>query len=141
MKEYYYYWERRVYNAVFKMILRALVSFKALISQTATPGGKSYPLFQIRANYEHPDLTTNPTYSELLDIINLPTTIIATSKSFWRWMDGYCTFCPAGKGPNDEVLQKHTYFPEIEENKIIIKAKFFINLSMKKASDKARSFK
>jgi|JI61114C2RNA_FD_contig_91_942756_length_3598_multi_2_in_0_out_0_4 dynein heavy chain len=51
MKEYYYYWERRVYNALFKMILRALVSFKALISQTATPGGKSYPLFQIRANY------------------------------------------------------------------------------------------
>ena len=31
MKEYYYYWERRVYNAIVKMVLRALISFKNLI--------------------------------------------------------------------------------------------------------------
>ena len=33
MKEYYYYWERRVYNSLVKMIMRALLSFKNLISQ------------------------------------------------------------------------------------------------------------
>jgi len=31
MKEYYYYWERRVYNSLVKMILKALSSFKSLI--------------------------------------------------------------------------------------------------------------
>lgn len=31
MKDYYYYWERRVYNALVKMILRALLTFKNLI--------------------------------------------------------------------------------------------------------------
>jgi dynein heavy chain, axonemal len=31
MKEYYYYWERRVYNALTKMILRALLTYKNLI--------------------------------------------------------------------------------------------------------------
>jgi len=31
MKEYYYYWERRIYNALVKMILRALLTFKNLI--------------------------------------------------------------------------------------------------------------
>lgn len=31
MKEYYYYWERRVYNGLVKMILRALLTFKNLI--------------------------------------------------------------------------------------------------------------
>lgn len=60
MKEYYYYWERRIYNALFKMILRALISFKGLICQPTTPNGKCYPLFQIRANYENSDFTTTP---------------------------------------------------------------------------------
>ena len=52
MKEYYYYWERRIYNALFKMTLRALVSFKALVDQPFIPGSdKFYPLFQVKAQY------------------------------------------------------------------------------------------
>lgn len=51
MKEYYYYWERRIYNALFRMIMRALVSFKALICQPVTANGKCHPLFQVKANY------------------------------------------------------------------------------------------
>lgn len=102
MKEYYYYWERRIYNALFKMILRALISFKALVYQPVSPSGKCYPLFQIKANYEHPYFTTNPTYNELYDILNnIPNNIIASTKNFWRWMDGTCDFCKPGKGPND----------------------------------------
>jgi len=31
MKEYYYYWEGRIFNALIKMILKALISFKNLI--------------------------------------------------------------------------------------------------------------
>lgn len=31
MKEYYYYWEGRIFNALLKMILKALISFKNLI--------------------------------------------------------------------------------------------------------------
>lgn len=42
MKEYYYYWERRVYNGLVKMILRALLTFKNLIQQ---PSQKTVPLF------------------------------------------------------------------------------------------------
>jgi dynein heavy chain len=42
MKEYYYYWERRVYNALVKMILRALLTYKNLIQQ---PSQKTVPLF------------------------------------------------------------------------------------------------
>ena len=61
MKEYYYYWERRIYNALFKMTLRALLSFKALINQPIDLNtGKCYPLFQVKANYEHPYFTTTP---------------------------------------------------------------------------------
>jgi len=31
MKEYYYYWERRIYNALVKMVLRGIIQFKYLI--------------------------------------------------------------------------------------------------------------
>lgn len=31
MKEYYYYWERRIYNALIKMVLRGIIKFKYLI--------------------------------------------------------------------------------------------------------------
>jgi dynein heavy chain len=142
MKEYYYYWERRIYNALFKMILRALISFKALVYQPVALQGKCYPLFQINANYEHPYFTTNPSYNELYDILNnIPNNIINSTKHFWRWMDGTCEFCKPGKGPNDEVLQKHTFYTDIEQNNIIIKVKFLLGLGIKKANDRARKFK
>lgn len=124
------------------MILRALISFKALVYQPIAPSGKCYPLFQIKANYEHPYFTTNPTYTELYDILNnIPNNIIASTKNFWRWMDGTCEFCKPGKGPNDEVLQKHTFHTDIEQNNIIIKVKFLLGLGIKKANDRARKFR
>jgi dynein heavy chain len=37
MREYYYYWERRIFNALVKMTLRGFLTFKNLLQQ---PGGK-----------------------------------------------------------------------------------------------------
>lgn len=74
------------------MIIRALVSLKTLICQPVNPkSNKYYPLFQVKANYEHPFFTTTPKSNELQDIlINIPNNIIASTKHFWRWMDGSC---------------------------------------------------
>lgn len=85
------------------MILRALLSFKALVDQPVVPGtDKFYPLFQVKAQYEHPHFTTNPTYNDLFTILtNIPNNIISMTKYFWRWMDRSCEFCKPGKGPND----------------------------------------
>jgi hypothetical protein len=33
-----------------------------------------------------------------------------TAKSFWRWKDGTCIFCETSKGPNDEPIQRHTFY-------------------------------
>jgi hypothetical protein len=56
-------------------------------------------------------------------------------------MDGTCEFCKPGKGANDEVLQKHTFHTDIEQNNIIIKVKFLLGLGIKKANDRARKFR
>lgn len=142
MKEYYYYWERRIYNALIKMILRALLSFKALVDQPVVPGtDKCYPLFQVKAQYEHPYFTTNPTYNDLFTILtNIPNNIISMTKYFWRWMDRSCEFCKPGKGPNDEVLQKFDFHSNIMNNSIIKKVKFLLNLVNNKANNRARKY-
>jgi dynein heavy chain, axonemal len=31
MKEYYYYWERRVYNALIKMVIRGILTYMNLL--------------------------------------------------------------------------------------------------------------
>jgi dynein heavy chain, axonemal len=56
-------------------------------------------------------------------------------------MDGTCEFCKPGKGPNDEMVQKYTFETDIDQNNIIIKLKFLLNMGIKKANDRARRFK
>ena len=124
------------------MTLRALVSFKALVDQPFVTGSdKFYPLFQVKAQYEHPYFTTNPTYNDLFTILtNIPNTIISMTKFFWRWMDGSCEFCKPGKGPNDEVAQKYDFHSNIMNNSIIKKVKFLLNLIYKRANSRARKY-
>lgn len=139
MKEYYYYWERRVYNALVKMILRALLSFKNLITQ---PSIKQTPLFQIIAEYNHPFLVTQPPRTEVEAILaKLLNNIRNTSDLFWRWMDGTCIFCPTGKGPNDEPIQKHNFNIEIINSPIIAQVSFIIGDLKHKCYTKVDSFK
>jgi len=140
MREYYYYWERRVYNALVKMILRALLSFKNLIAQQNVK--QQIPLFQITAEYNHPFLNLQPPITEVEMILRkLLNNILHTSDLFWRWKDGTCIFCPTSKGPNDEPIQKHNFTQEVIDNPVITQVSFIIGDLKHKASTKARSFK
>ena len=99
MKDYYYYWERRVYNALVKMTLRAFLSFKNILQQ---PGQKTIPLFQITAEYDHPYLNTQPPIPEVEVICRkIISNINDCPKNFWRWMDGTCIICKT-QWKNDE---------------------------------------
>jgi len=54
---YYQYWERRIFNAITKMIIRALAANKAL--------WKGRPLIKMTANYLYPEMSYHPTVEEL----------------------------------------------------------------------------
>lgn len=87
-------------------------------------------------------MNNNPPLPEIETILKkLIDNILETSKSFWRWKDGTCIFCETNKGPNDEPIQKHTFFEEIIDNPIIIQVCFSIGDIKKKCSDKVRNFK
>ncbi len=63
-----------------------------------------------------------------------------TAKSFWRWKDGTCIFCETSKGPNDEPIQRHTFYDQIIDNPVIIQVTFQIGEIKKKCFEKVRSF-
>lgn len=60
MKQYYYYWERRIFNAITKMIIRALAANKTLWQRTERPS-----LIKMTSSYNHPEMTYHPTVDEL----------------------------------------------------------------------------
>ena len=57
MKLYYIYWERKIYNALVKMVIRGLLTFKALISP---PGHQAYPLFKVSTEFHYNKVITIP---------------------------------------------------------------------------------
>lgn len=139
MKHYYYYWERRIYNAIVKMVLRGLLSYKNLIQQ---PMAKMIPLFQINAEYDNPNLNTHPPVPEMQAILKkIKSNVIESARQFWRWKDGYCTFCEQVKGQNDELVQRHTFYDAVNDNPVIVEVSFMLSMIMNKAVDKVHSFK
>lgn len=60
MRPYYYYWERRIFNAITKMVIRALAANKTLWIRTEKPS-----LIKMMSSYNHPEMTYHPTVDEL----------------------------------------------------------------------------
>ena len=57
MREYYYYLERRIFNAITRMIIRAMAANKAL--------WRGKPLIKMNASYNYPEMSYHPTIEEL----------------------------------------------------------------------------
>lgn len=60
MRPYYKYWERRIFNAITKMIVRALAANKTIWMRTERPC-----LIKMTSSYNHPEITFHPTVDEL----------------------------------------------------------------------------
>lgn len=83
MRQYYYYWERRIFNAITKMIIRALAANKAL--------WRGKPLIKMSATYNYPEMSYHPTVEELkTQLDKFVSNILHSAKKFGRWLDGYC---------------------------------------------------
>lgn len=60
MRPYYKYWERRIFNAITKMIVRALAANKTIWMRNERPC-----LIKMTSSYNHPEITFHPTVDEL----------------------------------------------------------------------------
>jgi dynein heavy chain len=124
MRLYYYYWERRVYNSLVKMIVRALLTFKALLSRRKRNSTvPAIPLFKVVAEFTNNQVLTNPNQTEISSSLeNLKNSIINTAARFPRWKDGTCICVEVHN--NDKGIErgstKYTFAEEISTNMVVV---------------------
>lgn len=116
MRPYYYYWERRIFNAITKMIIRALAANKTLWARTEKPS-----LIKMLSSYNYPEMTYHPTVDELRNQLEKFTRgILDTNKQFGRWWDGFCKIFD--ERIHEETSEKYipyTFYEDVMLNPVI----------------------
>lgn len=117
MKPYYAYWERRIFNAITKMIVRALAANKTLYNRNEKPY-----LIRMTSTYNFPEILFHPTENELkTQLEKFNRNILDSAKQFGRWWDGFAKIFE--EKTNDETGEKSipfTFFDDIKTNKMIV---------------------
>lgn len=114
MKLYYAYWERRIFNAITKMIVRALAANKTIwIMQE--PASDVPCLIKMRSSYNHPDVQFHPNEEEVnTQLKKFTSNILESTKFFGRWWDGYCKiFDEVTQDDNAERFIPFTFFDDV----------------------------
>ncbi len=123
MKPYYAYWERRIFNAITKMIVRALAANKTIWMRTEAPY-----LVKMSSSYMHPEILYHPTVEELRTQLDKFTrSILESTKSFGRWWDGFCKIFE--ERMHEETAEKYipyTFFDDVMQNKMITQLNYEI---------------
>jgi len=116
MRPYYMYWERRIFNAITKMIVRALAANKTIYQRVEKPC-----LIKMISSYNHPEITFHPTVDELrTQLEKFSRNILESTRQFGRWWDGFCIIFE--EKINDENAEKYipyTFFEDVMQNKMI----------------------
>ena len=141
MRLYYYYWERRIYNALVKMVMRALLNFKQLLKVRRE---KSIPLFKVSTEFNNEKkVVTNPNFAEINNSFQrFLESILETANSFYRWKDGTCICIePTEDKANEEDMPMHTFYRDINKNAAIKRAFADIISVRSKAMDRLKGKK
>lgn len=115
MKIYYYYWERKIFNAIITMVIRALSTAKALLSKNRKP------LIKMEAEYISLDLSYHPSVDELRgQLEKFNRNILESTKRFGRWWDGQCKCVEENidKETSEKTI-KYSFFDDVNQNNVI----------------------
>ena len=115
MRIYYYYWERKIFNAINTMVIRALATAKALLSNNRKP------LIKMEAQYFNLDLSYHPSIDELRgQLEKFNRNILESTRRFGRWWDGQCRCVEENidKETSEKTI-KYSFFDDVNLNKVI----------------------
>jgi len=113
LRNYYQYWEQRVYKAILHMVVRAFWRLKQNLRPPRRKLGKpGQPLFNVTVSLITPDIVASPNFGDIKSaVVKIWQNILKSSMSFLRWMDGTCIECPPCKTASDtgEEVDEFTY--------------------------------
>jgi len=123
MRPYYAYWERRIFNAITKMIVRALAANKTIWVRNGEPY-----LIRMKSTYNYPEVLFHPLVDELRGSLDRFTkNILESTKCFGRWWDGFCKiFEEIAHEDNAEKYIPYTFFDDVMQNKMITQLNYEI---------------
>ena len=119
MRMYYFYWERRVYNALIEMITRGLLTFKSLINRK---GSRPIPLFRVSTEFQYMKVITVPHINEIrVTMNNLVKKIKDVAGGFPRWREGTCkTLDISDEHLRSNDLARMTFLKDVNDNRVIM---------------------
>lgn len=159
LQEYYRYWERKIYNAIVRMIITSILTFQSLLnvpsgrkrsviatSFSGTISGRSGklkreeprgPLCQVKATINPPqaDIVVTPSLSDIYKFLSKAVkNIVESAKMFIRWMRHSCKECPAVsvRSNNEEEKLVYTFYQDVSQNPHVVKAMFTLNHSIER---------
>lgn len=123
MQKYYEYWERRIFNAITKMIVRALAANKVLFTRTQKPY-----LIKMTSQFNNPEITFHPNPDELRNQLEkFSNNILESTACFGRWWKGFCVvFEEKINEENAERYIPYTFLDDVMQNKMVSQLQFEI---------------
>ncbi|NXO29922.1 DYH10 protein, partial [Cisticola juncidis] len=112
LTSYYAYWENRIYQVLTQLIVKNLQAFNATVLANV-------PLLQIEAVLSVPEVTLQPTASEIEKMtMQSIQDCVEVTKHFIRWMHGTCIECPPQRGKADEVVT-FSFYSDVSQSPLI----------------------
>ncbi|GMF23629.1 unnamed protein product [Phytophthora lilii] len=147
MSTYYMYWERRIFNAITKMIIASMTTFQALLNvhtkdissaiSVMGPGEggklKRPPLCKVKATMNGKDIIVTPSLSDMYKYLSKSVKhIVESAKAFIRWMHGTCRETAPLVVNEDEEPITFTFYSDISQNPYVIKMTLSLNQEIHK---------
>ncbi|KAJ3359470.1 Dynein heavy chain 10, axonemal, partial [Kappamyces sp. JEL0680] len=131
LKEYYAFWERKIFHGLTYMVinnLNLLESYMLIGSQKGRIKGKAkvsakrtLPLFKVTASLSAPEIIISPMTQEIFKMIfKFVRSIVDSSKCFHRWMNGTCIITPPQKVGDEEEMVTFTFYSDLITNNTIL---------------------
>ncbi|KAF4667709.1 Dynein heavy chain 10, axonemal [Perkinsus chesapeaki] len=127
MREYYVYWERRIFNAITTALVRGISTFQVLLdSATERP-----PLIKIRAEFNPPEVVVGSLHGVFKLLTKLLQNVLHSAGSFVRWMDGTCLMVPTQSAQLEEdKALAFTFYKDVSENPVLVEMTMTIQNSV-----------
>lgn len=107
MEFYYSHWEKKVYNALIKLVFTNLEDFNNLFVQKEK-------LFEVDCVLIMPEILLRPTPTDAYNIIMRDIKdFLARLKNFRRWMDRTCLLCPPQRILDSEEFFTYSFYDDV----------------------------